>query len=434
LQFAILFRTLEYFALVIIPFVNLFIKNISQLVTVAAHGKRVKTGSDMRELGIIADAGVLCLGGKIRWVGAMSDWNQKLPDAMSELDASGLVVLPGFVDSHTHMMFSGERSGEFALRAAGATYQQIAEQGGGILSTMRHVRAASKRELKRSTSRSIADMMRHGTTTVEIKSGYGLDMDSEIKMLEAINELEQEEMMTVVPTFIGAHAVPPEFTSDPSAYVTFILEKLLPYVGRKKLARFCDVFCERGYFDAAVSERILNEGKKLGMQPKVHAEELSPSGGAELAARVSAASADHLEHVTSSGVAALRDAGVVATVLPGVSFSLAHGYAPARTLIDAGVPVAIASDFNPGSCMSFSMPLMMTIACTQMKMTPEEAIAGVTLNGAAALNISATAGSIEVGKDADLIAAEIPNYRFLAYHFGTNHIRKTIKHGTLLEF
>jgi len=413
---------------------NLFIRNISQLVTVAARGKRVKTGSDMRDLGIIADAGVLCREGRIAWVGTMGEWNQKLPHDFSELDAAGMVVLPGFVDSHTHAMFAGDRSGEFALRSQGATYQKIAQQGGGILGTIRHVRAAGKRELKRTTSHYIAEMMRLGTTTVEVKSGYGLDMASEVKMLEAINELEQEEMMTVVPTFLGAHAVPPEFKNDVSAYVALIVEKVLPYVGKKKLAKFCDVFCEKEYFEVAESERILNEGKRCGMLPKVHAEELSLSGGAELAARVGAISADHLERVGELGIAAMRKAGVVAALLPGVSFFLNHGYAPARTLIDSNVPVAIASDFNPGSCMSFSMPLMMTIACTQMNMTPEEAITAATLNGAAALNLSATVGSIEVGKDADLIAAEIPDYKFLAYYFGTNHVRKTIKHGTLLEY
>jgi len=414
--------------------VNLFIRNISQLVTVAAHGKRVKAGGEMKDLGIITGAGVLCRGGTIVWVGKMSDWKETLPDDFSEFDATGMVVLPGFVDSHTHMMFAGDRSGEFALRSQGATYQQIAEAGGGILSTVRHVRAASKKELKRSTSRYLAEMMRHGTTTVEIKSGYGLDMDAEIKMLEAIGELEQEEMMTVVATFIGAHAVPPEYRSDRAAYIALLLEKVLPYVGKKKLATFCDVFCEKGYFDVDESERILHEGRRWGMLPKVHAEELNAIGGAELAARIGATSADHLERVGASGIAALRDGGVVATLLPGVSFVLHHGYAPARALIDAGVPVAIASDFNPGSCMSFSMPLMMTIACTQMGMSPEEAMTAATLNGAAALNISERVGSIEVGKEADIIAADVPDYKFLAYHFGTNHIRKTVKRGTLLEF
>ena len=412
----------------------MFIKNILQLVTVASGGKRIKVGAEMNELDILHNAGVLCENGMISWVGAMDDWKRTLPDDIAIIDASGKVVLPGFVDSHTHMMFAGNRAEEFALRSQGATYQQIAEAGGGILNTIKHVRSATKRDLKKQTLRYMNDMMRHGTTTVEIKTGYGLDMDSEVKMLEAINELRDEEMITVVATFIGAHAYPPEYKQEKRAYVELLLRKMIPYVGQRKLAVFCDVFCERSYFELEESEQILNEGKKWGMQPKVHADELTPLGGAELAARVGAVSADHLEHISEAGVRALRDAGVVATLLPGVSFFLNHGYADARALLDNGVGVAIATDFNPGSCMSYSMPMMMTIACTQMKMSPEEALVASTLNGAAALNLSSSVGSIEVGKKADMIIADVPDYRYLAYHFGTNHITSTIKNGTILEF
>lgn len=412
---------------------NLFIKNITQLVTVAAHGKPVKPGPEMRELGIIRDAGVLCRDGRIAWVGSMSSFAEHLPDDMPELDAAGAVVLPGFVDSHTHMMFAGDRAGEFGMRAEGKSYQEIAERGGGILNTVRQVRAASKKELKRSTAAYLMAALKQGTTTVEIKTGYGLEMDAEIRMLEAIHELREEEMATVVPTFLGAHAIPPEFRDDAEGYVRLLIEKMIPYAGKKHLAVFCDVFCERGYFDVAASEAILAAGKTWGMLPKVHAEELSHAGGAELAGRIGAVSADHLEHVTPAGIDALREGHVVAGLLPGVSFFLNHGYAPARALIDGGVAVALASDFNPGSCMSYAMPLMMTIACTHMGMTPEEALTAATLHGAAALNLSATHGSIEVGKEADLLVAGVPDYRFLAYHFGANHIRHTIKHGTLLE-
>ena len=412
---------------------NLFVKNITQLVTVAAHGKRVKLGPEMEDLGIIRDAGVLCRDGKIAWVGPMSSFTERLSDDVPELDAAGTVVLPGFVDSHTHMMFAGDRAGEFGMRSRGKSYQEIAEQGGGILGTIRHVRAASKKELKRSTAAYLWAAMKEGTTTVEIKTGYGLDMDAEVRMLEAIHELREEEMATVVPTFLGAHAVPPEFRDDAQAYVRLVIEKMIPYAGKKHLAVFCDVFCERGYFDAATSEAVLAAGKTWGMLPKIHAEELSSAGGAELAGRIGAVSADHLEHITPTGISALRDGNVVAGLLPGVSFFLNHGYAPARALIDGGVAVALASDFNPGSCMSYSMPLMMTIACTQMGMTPEEALTAATLHGAAALDLSATCGSIEVGKQADVLVADIPDYRFLAYHFGANHIRHTIKNGTLLE-
>lgn len=403
-------------------------------MTVASNGKRIKTRGDMSELGIVNEAGVLCMNGKIEWVGKMSDWNRSLPEDFAEIDADGKVVMPGFVDSHTHMMFAGTREHEFSLRSQGATYQQISEQGGGILSTVRHVRAASKKDLKRSTAKYLLEMMKQGTTTVEIKSGYGLEMSCEIKMLEAINELRNEEMMTIVPTFIGAHAVPPEYKDGTDAYVREITDEMIPYIAKKNLAVFCDVFCEKGYFSLDEAERVLAAGKKMGMVPKVHADELTSLGGAELAEKIGAASADHLENVSDKGITALLRSGVVATLLPGVSFFLGHGYAPARKLIDEGVPVAIATDFNPGSCMSYSMPMMMTIACTQMQMTPEEALTAATLNGAAALNMSSSVGSVEVGKNADLIIADIPDYRFIAYHFGTNHVWKTIKNGTILEF
>ena len=388
----------------------------------------------MRDLGVIADAGVLCREGAIAWVGPMIAWEEARGADVPEFDAGGMVAFPGFVDSHTHAMFAGSRDMEFALRAEGATYQQIAERGGGILTTVRAVRSASKRDLKRPTAGFLGEMLRHGTTTVEIKSGYGLSVEAELRMLEAMRELSEEEVATVVPTFLGAHALPPEFTGDRGGYVRLIIDEMLPYIGRKHLAVFCDVFCERGYFSIEESEQILNEGRRWGLAPKLHAEELSPLGGAQLAARVKAVSADHLEQITDEGIRALCDAHVVATVLPGVSFNLNHPHAPARRMIDAGCAVAIASDFNPGSCMSYSMPLMMTIACTQMRMTPEEALTACTLNGAAALGMSDKVGSIEVGKRADIALAEIPDYRFLAYHFGTNHIRRTIKNGVLLEF
>ena len=412
---------------------NLFVKNISQLVTVAARGKTVKTGADMGDLGVITNAGVYCKEGKIAWAGPMPEATRAVPEDVAELDASGRCVLPGFVDSHTHAMFAGSRVEEFTLRAVGATYQEIAAKGGGIVSTVRAVRAADKKSLKRPTARYLTDMLRSGTTTVEIKSGYGLAKDAEIRMLEAINELKDEEIIRVVPTFLGAHAIPPEYRDKPHDYVSLVIDELMPYVGKKKLAKFCDVFCEKGYFGLEESERILLAGKTWGMQPKLHADELSPLGGAELAGRIGAVSADHLERVSVAGIAALRSAGVVAGLLPGVSFFLNHGYAPARDLIEAGVAVAIATDFNPGSCMSYSMPMMMTIACTQMRFTPEEAITAATLHGAAALGLSSRVGSIETGKEADLIVADVPDYRHIAYHYGVNHVQTVVKNGTILE-
>jgi imidazolonepropionase len=413
--------------------VDLFIRNISQLVTVAAAGQRVKTGLAMRDVGIITDGAVECKEGTITWVGTTAEYSGKIPEDMSVIDARGMVALPGFIDSHTHTVFSGSRENEFALRSAGAAYQEIANAGGGILNTVKSVRTASKRDLKRSARHHLTEMMRHGTTTVEIKSGYGLTVDDEIKMLEAIAELREEELTDIVPTFMAAHAVPPEFAGNAQAYVELIVGTMLPYVVRKGLARYCDVFCEHGYFDVGDSRVILSAARAAGLRLKIHAEEFSVSGGAELAADLKVTSADHLEHVTEKGIEALANSGVVATILPGVSFVLHQQYAPARQLIDSGVAVALATDFNPGSCMSFSMPLMMTIACTQMRMTPEEALVASTLNAAAALDLSATHGSLEVGKKADILLADIPDFRFLAYHFGVNHVGSIVKNGTLLE-
>lgn len=413
---------------------QLLLKNIKQLLTVRSDGALSKSGSSMRELGVIDNASVFIEDGVFKWVGKSVAFNEKLKKDADTLDASNYVALPGFVDAHTHLVFAGTRENEFAMRSEGKTYQQIAEQGGGILSTVKATRAATKKELKKLASKRLDAMMQHGTTTVEIKSGYGLDEDSEIKILEAINELDKEHPMTIVSTFLGAHAVPPEFKGKPDDYVQLICERMLPYISKKKLARFCDVFCDKGYFTVEQTRRIFEKARSLGFDLKIHADELANIGASGLAADLSAISADHLENITADETRRLQKAGVVAVLLPGVSFFLNHAHANARTLIDAGVPVAIGSDFNPGSCMSFSIPLMMTIACTQLKMTPEETITATTLNAAAALKLSDKVGSIEVGKQADIVLYEIPNYRYLAYHFGVNLVSKVIKKGTILEF
>lgn len=408
--------------------------NIQQLVTVAANGQQVKVGSDMSNIGIIENAAILIENDNIVWVGRMEDLSIGAFKQTDVVDCIGKVVMPGFVDSHTHCVFAGSREEEFSLRTHGATYQEIAESGGGIWSTVQKTRTASKKDLKKSARKRLNAMMHHGTTTVEIKSGYGLDKDGEIKLLEVINELSKEEVITIVPTFLGAHAVPPEYRDKKNEYISEVINIMLPYVASHKLARFCDVFCERGYFELDETENILKRAKELHFALKLHAEELSPLGGAELAARLGAVSVDHLEYVSDRGISALASSGVVAVLLPGVSFFLNHQYAPARKLIDAGVAVALSTDFNPGSCMSYSMPMMMTIACTQMRMSPEEVITASTLNGAAALNLSHEVGSIEVGKKADLIVLDIPNYKYLPYHFGENHIYRVIKRGVVLEF
>lgn len=413
---------------------QLFLKNIKQLVTVRSNGKLCKSGSSMRDVGMIENASVLIENGIIQWIGQNEAFGQPLQEDAEIVDASSFVALPGFVDAHTHLLFAGSRENEFALRAEGKTYQEIAAQGGGILSTVKATRTATKKELKKLASKRLDAMMKHGTTTAEIKSGYGLDADSEIKMLEAIMELAEEHFMTIVPTFLGAHAVPHEFKDRKEDYIKLICNTMMPYIAKRTLARFCDVFCETGYFSAEESRKILQCAQSLGLQLKLHADEFTSIGGSSLAAELQAVSVDHLEHINDEGIRKLRQSNTVAVVLPGVSFFLRNPYAPARKLIDAGIPLAIASDFNPGSCMSFSIPLMMTIACTQMSLTPEEAIAACTLNGAAALGLSQSVGSIEVGKQADIILYDIPDYRYLAYHFGTNLVSTVIKKGVILEF
>jgi imidazolonepropionase len=413
---------------------QLLLNNIRQLVTVANDGKPLKSGPAMRDLGVVENASVLIEDGRIQWIGATGDFSRTLNADADVLDCSPYVALPGFVDSHTHALFGGSRENEFALRAEGKTYQEIAAQGGGIASSVQATRTATKKELKKTTSRRLDTMMKHGTTTVEIKSGYGLSEHDELKMLEAITELATEHLITIRSTFLGAHAIPPEYKERRSEYLSLLCERMLPHIAKRKLAQFCDVFCETGYYTVAESRQVLEAARKLGLGLKVHADEFTSLGGTLLAAELGAVSVDHLEHISDEAISALHSAKTVAVVLPGVSFFLRNPYAPARKLIDAGIPLAIASDFNPGSCMSFSMPLMMTIACTQMSVTPEEAITATTLNGAAALGLADEYGSIEVGKRADIVLFEVPNYRYLAYHFGANHAAKIIKHGTILEF
>lgn len=410
---------------------NLWIKNIGQLVTVASNGERVKTGSAMRELHVRTDASLHIADGIISAIGAADD---APPEEIDVIDADGTVVMPGFVDSHTHTVFAGSRENEFALRSEGKTYEQIAAAGGGIISTMNATRAATKKELYKTAEHRLTEMLRSGTTTVEIKSGYGLSPEAEMKMLEVIAELKRDHYSTIVATFLGAHAVPPEYANDRQGYVDRVCDFMLPYVAEKKLATFVDVFCETGYFDLKMTEQIILEAKRHGLIPKLHADQLSAFGAVELGAKHNAISVDHLEKTTSAGIGVLKQSNTIATVLPGCSLFLNHPYAPARTMIDEGIPVAIATDFNPGSQMSYSMQMMLTLACTQMRLTPEEAITAATLNGAAALGMSGEIGSIEIGKQADVVIYRAKDYRYIPYHYAANHVWKVVKNGILLDF
>ncbi|MCU0453221.1 MAG: imidazolonepropionase [Bacteroidetes bacterium] len=393
-----------------------------------------RRSADMRDVSPLHDASIVIVDGHIHWVGRSTELDRATAPDAEELDCTGMTVLPGFVDCHTHAMFAGSRHDEFAMRASGRSYQDIAEAGGGILSTVRATRTASKRELKRTTARRLDAMMEHGTTTVEVKSGYGLSETDELKMLEALHELRQEHLATVVPTFLGAHAVPPEFAGNPGGYLDLLITRLLPYAARKGLSDTCDVFCESGYFSVEQTRRLLTTARSLGLKVRLHADQLNQIGASALGVELGAISVDHLECIDAAGIARLRGSSTAGVLLPGASFFLGGPYAPARDLIDQGIPVAIATNFNPGSCMSFSMPLMMTIACTQMRMSPEEALTASTINAAAVLGLADRVGSIEVGKAADIIVLDAPSYRSVAYEFGVNLVRRVIKNGVLLEF
>lgn len=385
----------------------------------------------MRELHLLEQAAVILREGEIAWLGPAAEMPPVPPDA-EIIDAAGKVVLPGLVDSHTHLVFAGFRADEFEQRLQGLSYQEIAARGGGIHASVRTVRAASKEELKALARRRLDRLLRFGVTTVEVKSGYGLSLADEIKCLEVIAELNAEGPLELVPTFLGAHAVPPEYRDDRETYVSLLIHEMLPEVARRKLADFCDVFCETGVFSLAESERILNRARDLGLDLKLHADELTPLGGAELAGRLGAASADHLLCVTEAGIDALAAAGTVATLLPGTAFFLGLPTAPARKLIERGVPVALASDCNPGTCPTENLPLVGSMACTQMKMLPAEVVTALTLNAAAAVGRAGRIGSLAVGKQADLVVFDVPDYRHIFYHFGVNHVWRVIKRGRVV--
>ena len=404
----------------------------AQLVGVATPDVYRKSGAAMREPGVVKDGAVVVEGDRIAWVGPTRDLPPTPPDAQV-VDCTDKVVLPAFVDSHTHLLFAGSREDEFEQRLQGRTYQQIAAAGGGILSTMRRVRQASRQELKALARPRMARLLQFGVGTVEVKSGYGLSLADELKCLEAIADLNAEGPLELVPTFLGAHVVPPEFRSDRAGYVRLLCEEMLPEVARLHLADFCDVFCETGVFDLSESEQILTRAQALGFRLKLHADELTPLGGAELAARLGAASADHLLCVSDAGVEALAAAGVVATLLPGTAFFLGVHFAPARRLIDRGAAVALATDCNPGTCPTENLPLVGAMACTRMGMLPGEVVTALTLNGAAALGRGDRIGSLAAGKQADLVVCSVPDYRRLFYHFGVNHVWRVYKRGRLVH-
>ena len=411
---------------------DLIIENATQILTLKA-GKGAAKAEE--RLAIVTEGSIVMAEGRIIWVGPRHQISQQVDLSLNprRIEASGKIVLPGFIDAHTHLVFAGTREKEFELRLQGATYQEIAAKGGGIKSTVQKTRQAGKEELFQVGKRHLDQMLSLGTTTVEAKSGYGLSTKDEIKMLEVLRDLDRAHPVDVVPTFMGAHEIPPEYAGKKDDYVRLVREEMIPAVAQNKLAVFCDVFCEQGGFSPEESRQILQAGQRFGLQAKIHADELTSLGGAELAAELGAVSADHLLFASNGGMERMAEKGVVATLLPGTAFFLFLGrYAAARKMIEKGVTVALASDFNPGSCMTQSLPLITTIACTQMRMTPAEAILGITLHAAMALKKEKDVGSLEAGKQADLVILDIPDYRHLSYHFGVNHVWKVIKKGTVV--
>ncbi|MFL6545662.1 MAG: imidazolonepropionase [Candidatus Udaeobacter sp.] len=394
---------------------SLAVLHASQLVTLAGPN-RFRVGAKMSTLAIIQDGGMLIRDGKIDLVGASTEIENKAGDS-EVIDARGKVVLPGFVDAHTHLVFAGNRLDDFERRARGETYEQIAKAGGGIWSTVEKTRAASDADLLAQAKKHAEWFLRCGTTTVEAKSGYGLTLDDELKILRVMRRLKEETSLEIVPTLLGAHAVPRHMNAD--EYIDLVIDGMLPRVAGEKLAEFCDVFCEPGYFDIEQSRRILTAARKLGLNLRIHADQLTNSGGAQLAAELKTTTADHLEKTEEQGIAAMKSAGVQPVLLPGSVYTLGlSDYPRTREMIEADLGVIIATDFNPGSSPTPSMPMILSLACTQMKMSPAEAITAATINPAHSLNRGDTMGSLEAGKLANFSIFDCENYRELAYWFG----------------
>jgi imidazolonepropionase len=395
---------------------SLAVLHASQLVTLAGP-RRPRVGPEMAELAIIRDGGMVMRDGKIEKVGP-SDEIEKNAGDIQIVDAGGRVVAPGFVDAHTHLVFAGNRLDDFERRARGETYEQIAKAGGGIWSTVRKTRAASEADLFTQAKKHANWFLRCGTTTAEAKSGYGLTLEDELKILRLMRQLAKEVPLEIVPTVLGAHAVPREMSVQ--QYVELVINELLPRVSSEKLAEFCDVFCEQGYFDIDQSRTILSAAKTLGLNLRGHVDQLSNSGGAKMMAELGATTADHLEQTDEEGIAALKKANVQPVLVPGSVYALGSSrYPRAREMIEAGLAVVLATDFNPGSSPTPSMPMVLSLACTQMKMSPAEAITAATINAAHSLNRGSKIGSLETGKLANFVMFDSEDYRELAYWFGT---------------
>jgi imidazolonepropionase len=410
---------------------NLLIENAKQIVTCSSNGALYKSGKSQSEIGLIENASLYIEAGKIKFIG------KKIPAGIlkknvKKIDAKNKTILPGLIDSHTHLVFAGDRANEYAMRLAGKTYEEIAAAGGGITNTVSAVRNTSKAELKELAKKRIDNFISFGVTTIEAKSGYGLDTKNEIKILEVINELNNELAVELIPTFLGAHAVPKEMTKE--EYIDLILYELIPKIAQKKLACFIDAFCEMYYFSSEETDKIFRQGVQFGLIPKLHTNQFYSVGGIKAAVDNKAVSVDHLEVLKDNEIESMKNTNMIACVLPGVSYFLSIPYAPARKLISQDIPLAIATDFNPGSCMTENIQLIMSLAAQKMELKPEEIINAVTINAAASLCISDRAGSIETGKQGDLTIFDVPDYNHIFYHFGVNCVDKIIKDGKVINF
>jgi len=415
----------------------IILHNARQVIT--CKGDKPKRAAHLRDIAMELNSSIVIEKSTIKEIGPsaniMARYKDQIKNGTAEfIDMTGSVILPGFVDPHTHALFTGTRENEFQMRIEGKAYVDILLEGGGILSTVNKVRKSSSDELIEATMPRIDRMLDYGTTTCEIKSGYGLNTESEIKMLKAIATLEKQTPMSIVPTFMGAHAVPPEFRNRLNDFTDYLVSEMLPAVAEQKLSKYCDIFSEKKVFPCEPTRKILEKAVELGFKPKIHADEIDPIGALNIGVELGAISAEHLIMTTEEGIDILAKSDTIACLLPGTAFSLMHGkYAPARQMIDKKVAVAIATDCNPGSCYTESMQAVISIACTQMGMVPAEAINAATINAAFAIGMEKEVGSLEPGKKADIIAMSIPDYKYIPYHFGINHVNFVMKHGEIIK-
>lgn len=410
---------------------DLILKNIGKLVTMQGSSSfRVK--EEMNKINIIENAYIAVKNGKILAIGVGDEFGNLCGEDTKIHDAEGLLVTPGLIDSHTHLIHGGSRENEFSMKLNGVPYIEILNNGGGILSTVKATKEASEEELYKKAKKSLDRMLEFGVTTVEEKSGYGLELNTEIKQLEVARALDKNHPVDLVHTFLGAHAVPEEYKENHKAYIDILVDVMMPKIKDIGLAEFCDVFCEEGVFTIEESEYILQKAKEMGYKLKIHADEIESLGGAELAAKLGCVSADHLMAASDEGIKMMAENNVVANILPATSFNLNKNYADCRKIIDMGAIVSLSSDYNPGSCPSENLQLVMQLGCLHLKMTPNEVLTAVTINAAYAIDRADKIGSIEVGKNADFVVFDARNVEYLMYHFGINHTKKVYKNGNLV--